>query len=1443
MKLMNRLRYILTAVVGLLVALYLAVLLLAALPGVQRWMARQTADALSSKLGTRVEVGRVRLDLFSSATIDSLLIFDQQGDSLICAERTVATVDLMALLTDRTVRIGSLKVLGSKVMLRQADGEQGNWQFAVDSLKPRDDTKQGLQVVISRLLVRDMDLSYNDIALTGLMARAKWRKGLGAARQSPDSDSPTADLIDIDGLSFSLKNSGKGLLPYITEAKVTKSRVVVKAPTGSKAPSSSPSKGRVPALPSIGEMVAFADINASVLAQGEHYDIKGRWSKALDDRLRPVRAEVSVRNGGSEVLWADIASAYNWQDALEADVRVKTKALAGVSSGAKALSGSKVPSGFPSVGRPLAPSDSMAQASSSSGAPSSSPSGGRTLATGLPAIGEVELSGHLSMAGGRASFVGDVDAGVGRCRADVRVEGRGPYRLTYSLSDLAVSTDRLKAEDCTLSGSAVMAQARVEMPMELNAKGHLGSMTYDGRTLSNVDMEAALHSGEWTASLAVNDAQLALSAQGRRSAQGAIDINGRGTLRQGMLASLGEVAFSCNSGDDGHYLLTANADGVEMRVKGASSGARVPTSSPSGERSKAAGAASNHSVLKLLSNLSLLDGAGWRPGAWAGPASLSLIFSNEALLTELLGSEMVLDELIEVRGRMDENMVLTLTAPSFSMGGNRYGSTSAFFNTDGDSLRGSLMTTKYFNAVPVRVEAHLSGRTDSINTEVLWKDMQRGHTYGSLLADTHLRRTEGGQLSVHTRILPTNLFVADTAWSIAPATIDYDKGELRISDLIVSRGQQFVSVNADLGKGRHDLAVKLNDVEVAYLLGLTNFKPVTFGGKASGSITNSTDNADGEVTADLTVRDFRFNGADLGMLWAKGLFYPAESRLTVKAKSQRSEQDSTLIDGLVMLRDKQLDFRFASEKTNLQFLNKYVGKFIDDLEGTTTGNFHLFGSFKYVQMEADETINYIKFRPKILGTLYTMENQPMRIRPDTIDFTGFTLRDPYGNEAHVKGSVNHHYLFNFNYNIDFLLNSLLTVNWAQQPSRPFWGTVFTDGRLNLSGTTRNVMLTGELDAVGEEGGSALFYNSGITAEENRDFVRFLPSPEAASAAAEQGREVAPAYANQGADVTMDIKVNATPDATLNIVTDPVTHDYMSLRGSGPLQLAYYNKGRFQLNGLYTVNSGNYKLTIKDIIHKNFEIQPGGYLRFQGAPAEADISLKGVHRVNSVSLSDLNVGASHSNSTVGVDCILNFSGKAAEPKVAFDIDFPKANNDENLLLKKFILTEEDRNMQAVYLLSIGRFYTYNYNDFSSNTGGQNQSTVAMTSFLAGTLSGQINNILQDAFHITNWNFGTSIAAGRMGFGDMEVQGSLSGKMFNNRLLFNGNIGYRDQITTYSNNFVGDFNLQWLLNKAGTISLKAYSETNDRYFTKSSLTTQGGGILFQKDFNKLRDFFRK
>lgn len=47
-----------------------------------------------------------------------------------------------------------------------------------------------------------------------------------------------------------------------------------------------------------------------------------------------------------------------------------------------------------------------------------------------------------------------------------------------------------------------------------------------------------------------------------------------------------------------------------------------------------------------------------------------------------------------------------------------------------------------------------------------------------------------------------------------------------------------------------------------------------------------------------------------------------------------------------------------------------------------------------------------------------------------------------------------------------------------------------------------------------------------------------------------------------------------------------------------------------------------------------------------------------------------------------------------------------------------------------------------------------------------------------------------------------------------------------------NFVGDFEAMWLLTKNGDFRLKGYNQTNDRYFTKSTLTTQGIGLMYKK-----------
>ena len=103
---------------------------------------------------------------------------------------------------------------------------------------------------------------------------------------------------------------------------------------------------------------------------------------------------------------------------------------------------------------------------------------------------------------------------------------------------------------------------------------------------------------------------------------------------------------------------------------------------------------------------------------------------------------------------------------------------------------------------------------------------------------------------------------------------------------------------------------------------------------------------------------------------------------------------------------------------------------------------------------------------------------------------------------------------------------------------------------------------------------------------------------------------------------------------------------------------------------------------------------------------------------------------------------------------------------------------------------------------------------------------------------NWNFGASITTGDDGFYNAEYEGLLQGRLLNNRLLFNGQFGYRDNANATSS-FIGDFDLRYLLYPNGNLAVRVYNQTNDRYFTRNSLTTQGVGLILKKDFRTLRD----
>jgi hypothetical protein len=203
--------------------------------------------------------------------------------------------------------------------------------------------------------------------------------------------------------------------------------------------------------------------------------------------------------------------------------------------------------------------------------------------------------------------------------------------------------------------------------------------------------------------------------------------------------------------------------------------------------------------------------------------------------------------------------------------------------------------------------------------------------------------------------------------------------------------------------------------------------------------------------------------------------------------------------------------------------------------------------------------------------------------------------------------------------------------------------------------------------------------------------------------------------------------------------------------------------------------------------------------------------------------------------------MNITGQPRAPQVDFDLDMPNVNTDEKQMVRAIINSEDEMNQQVIYLLAVGRFYPQQANNADGEQQGPSKTSLAMQSLLSGTISGQINSMLGQIIKSNNWNFGANISTGDEGWNNAEYEGLVSGRMLNNRLLINGQFGYRDNVNTATSSFIGDFDIRYLLFPNGNLALKVYNQTNDRYFTRSSLNTQGIGLIMKKDFNGWNDLF--
>jgi hypothetical protein len=581
----------------------------------------------------------------------------------------------------------------------------------------------------------------------------------------------------------------------------------------------------------------------------------------------------------------------------------------------------------------------------------------------------------------------------------------------------------------------------------------------------------------------------------------------------------------------------------------------------------------------------------------------------------------------------------------------------------------------------------------------------------------------------------------------------------------------------------------------------------------------------------------------MGVLHALANWNHEAQQIDIHAVADDGPSAKTRINGYVSPVHNTIDLAIEADGTSIEFMHNFTKSFLSSITGHGEGMARLSGTLDNINLTGKLIVDG-EATVTPLNTTYKLVRDTVVMIPDEIELRHMRILDALGNEGFLSGGIHHEHLTNLSYDLFVEANDLLAYDFKDF-SNPdgsestFYGTVYASGDVSISGHGNDVIINCN---VTPQPGTVFVYNAASPdAISNQEFITW-EEPNKTISASKTNSTVPVSSRADDTDIYINFQINATPNAALKLLMDENSKDYITLYGDGALRASFHNKGSFNMFGTYTVDHGTYGITIQNIIKKNFTFNRGGTIVFGGDPYQAALNLQAVYTVSGVSLSDLNIGNSFSSNTIRVNCLMNIGGQPAAPQVDFDLEMPTVNADEQQMVRSIINGQQEMNQQVVYLLAIGRFYNQGTNNSTSTTGERtDQTSLAMQSFLSGTLSSQINTLINQFIKNDNWNFGANISTGNEGWHNAEYEGVINGRMLNNRLLINGQFGYRDNATQASPSFIGDFDLQYLLFPNGNLALKVYNQTNDRYFTKSSLNTQGIGLIMKKDFNGLRDLF--
>ena len=732
----------------------------------------------------------------------------------------------------------------------------------------------------------------------------------------------------------------------------------------------------------------------------------------------------------------------------------------------------------------------------------------------------------------------------------------------------------------------------------------------------------------------------------------------------------------------------------------------------------------------------------------------------------------------------------------------------------------------------------LSVHNDSLDYGFFWHNTDSVWKNQGILGGTYYNNRKVQQFNIS----KSKVYINDTLWQVDPENkIIHSNEAWRFHQLIIRGGLSRFALMGEFPRNNGDsLTASFRSWNLSNLDLLWHFLGFDIDGTLDGTVKIIHVNGRNARAADLTIDKLALNHTLLGNARILSTWDNVNSSAFIKTQVIRQgnagrAKTVDLTGFYYPYRDTSnfdLDLRFSRLK--LSAINPFFNEYISDLQGTAEGEIKLRGTTDNPLILGAVDVKRASLVVNYLNTKYSF-HQKIFFDKDKIDFGRMTLYDTLGNSAVLQGDISHHYFKNMRLNLSINTDKLLFFNTTRHMNSVYYGTAIASGKVKITGPVNDIKMV--IDAQTDAGTSVVLPLDYSTEIEDKDYIIFKPPPVDSSKLKPEETVLKLEPVKKSA-YAITLNMDIRPSADLKIYLPSNMGDIQS-RGKGILNLKVNSNGDMSLAGDYIVNKGEFNFSLGSFVKKHFELVKGGRISWAGDPYQATVNIKGLYKLKT-SLSSLGIvvdsTSSYKNRTQ-VNCYVVMSHDLFNPDIKFQIHFPELDPD----LQRMVYAQLDTtntaimNQQMISLLVLGSFSFSNASNISWST--------SYYTILSNQLSGMLSKISKNFDIGVNYKPGDAITK-------QEFDVALSTQLFDDRLIINGNFGMTyDKQNKSANNLVGDVDIRYKITKDGRWQLKAYNHSNDNSwynysnYDKVSPYTQGVGIVYSKEFNRLSDLFHR